>query len=284
MAAACTAGPGHSQDVGPCAVSGQGPLPPALDETSGLATSPDGRFWSHNDSGNDAVLYALGPDGRLAERVAVKGARHRDWEDLASGPCDAGHCLYIGDIGDNGLDRDEIRIYRVPVPEPGAGRTGRATELRLRYPDGAHNAEALFMLPSGDAYIVTKGSERDIALYRVPADAWTRESAELERVRPLDAGQIGSRSRDQVTGAAASADGRRVAIRTYITLYIFETTDLLGSGNPMLRVDLRPLTEPQGEAVWLGDDGTVLLTSESVARAPPMITRLSCTFSAGADD
>ena len=51
------------------------PLPDAVRETSGLARSlrdPE-LFWTHNDAGNGAELFALDGGGRLVGRVRVAG-------------------------------------------------------------------------------------------------------------------------------------------------------------------------------------------------------------------
>ena len=35
----------------------------------------------------------------------------QDWEDIESGSCDEGHCLYVADIGDNDAARADVVIY-----------------------------------------------------------------------------------------------------------------------------------------------------------------------------
>src|SRR5690606_3425039 len=92
-----------------------------LVEGSGAAASArtPGRVWTHNDSG-DGGLIALDERGTVTARVALPGIRIEDWEALAVGPCPAGSCLFIGDIGDNDAERDRVTIYRTPEPE-GAG-------------------------------------------------------------------------------------------------------------------------------------------------------------------
>ena len=95
--------------------------------------------------------------GRAARRVAVAdldvpGAEAVDWEDLALGPGPGGRpLLYLGDIGDNREARETVDVYRVPEPRAtsGATATAPATRLRLRYPDGAHDAETLLVAPRG---------------------------------------------------------------------------------------------------------------------------------------
>lgn len=201
-----------------------------------------------------------------------------DWEDMEAGACDAGACLYIGDIGDNGADRERITIYRVPEPDPGASETSRVAALHARFPDDARDAEGLFLLPSGELFVVTKGRRGAVELYRYPSPQRPGQTVVLERVRELfPEPEDGD---DRVTGATASPDGRWVGIRTYRNLYLYRAADLVGSGaaEPTV-IDLSPLGEPQGEALAIAGDGTVWLSSEAEnSRDQPRLARLQCTF------
>lgn len=76
---------------GPCVVvSGPAPLP-ELAESSDLAISArsPGVLWSHNDSGNAAVLFAVDTAGAVRGRVRVP-IRTRDWEDISAARCASG--------------------------------------------------------------------------------------------------------------------------------------------------------------------------------------------------
>lgn len=251
-------------------------LPDGLGEASGAAWSRAhaGAFWSHNDSGGDPELYLVAVDGSSAD-LPVRGAAMRDWEDLALAPCEQGRCLLVGDIGNNGPDHP-LTLYVVPEPPPGARWATVSTSHTAVFADGRQrDAEALFALPDGSVFLITKGNREPVELYRWPTPLSPRDTARLERVRELapEPEQPG----DRVTGASASPDGRFVAVRTYSTLALYRTADLLGSGDPFARVDLLPLGEGQGEGVALGDDGGVVLVSESGAgRLPGTGALLSC--------
>jgi hypothetical protein len=250
-------------------------------ETSGLAQSrrhPE-LVWTHNDSGNDAVLYGIDSTGAIVTRVAVNGVSTMDWEDLALGPCEAGHCLYIADIGDNARIRETITVY--VVPEPALEDKGVDVRRRIdaKYPDGAQDAEALFVLPDGSTYVVTKGRHGAIALYRFPkASGSTGQAVTLERVRtlfPQPKTQL-----DRVTSAAASTDGRWVAVRTYRTLYLYRAEHLQArSGPDPLAYDLRMLKERQGESVTFTGTDQLRLTSEAEKKRDlPTMATLQCTL------
>jgi hypothetical protein len=264
-----------------CRVDAAGIALPGVHESSGLALSGGGdALWTHNDSGQP-VLYLVGMDGRDRARVAVAGARVEDWEDVASGPCPGGgRCLYVGDIGDNQARRARITIYRVPEPAPGDAHTRPAEALTATYPEGAQDAEALFVLPDGAVFVVTKGETGAIALYRLPRTARPGVVSRLERVTELRPGPVDRR--DRITSAAASPDGQWLALRTLRQLDFYRTGNLSSGtlGTP-LTFDLRPLDEPQGEGVELGRDGVVHLSSEGGKKeTPATLSRLTCTLPA----
>ncbi|MGH7551792.1 MAG: hypothetical protein ACREMQ_02035 [Longimicrobiales bacterium] len=256
------------------------PLPEEVRESSGLAQSRSDAslFWTHNDAGNDAEIFGVDAEGRLVQRVRIANAQAEDWEDIESGMCETGACLYIADIGDNNGKRDGITIYRVPEPEKGATESAPAVALNARYPDGAQDAESLFALPSGDLYVVTKGQHGPIALYRYPAPQRPGETVTLERVRELFPKP--NKDGDRATGATASPDGQWVGVRSHDHLYLYRAGELLGAGRaaqPTV-VDLKPLKQPQGEAVVIADDGTVWLSTEAASkREGPSWARLQCT-------
>lgn len=255
-------------------------LPDAVRETSGLAASgrSDDLFWTHNDAGNAAELFAVDAAGRLVQRIEVEGAQAVDWEDLESGTCDEGHCLFVGDIGDNDAEREAVTIYRISEPEPEAVAAEAAVAVRARYPNQSRDSESLFRLPSGDMYLVTKGRRGPIELYRVPEAAEPGGTVVLERVRELF-GQP-TDELDRVTAATASPDGRWVAVRSYRNLYLYRTSRLTGTGEvaPIV-VDLAPLGQAQGESVVLTDDGTVWLSSEAENdESSPALGSLHCTL------
>jgi hypothetical protein len=257
------------QAPGPCAVvSGPAALP-QIPESSGLAVSrrQPGLLWSHNDSGNESILFAIDAAGALRGRVRVP-IRTRDWEDMSAARCASGDCLYIGDIGDNRLGRARVRIYRVAEPAPGDAETAAPDVFDAAYADGAHNAEALFAIGT-DLFIVTK--DRAAGVYRAPVPPTGGGSLTFERV-----GQLGL---EGVTDAEAARDEASVVVRTSHEAVWYRAADLRrGAITPVFRVRLDRLQEAQGEGVAL--DGHLLYLSSEAGpwnRGGQLLT-LRCTW------
>lgn len=229
-----------------------------------MSTSRPGVVWTHNDSGGEAELYAVDVQGQLVGRAVVTGAENVDWEDLGSGPCGSGNCLYIADTGDNAAERKEAVIYRIPEPGPDDRTTQPAEAFPIAFPGNPQDVEAIFLLPPDRLFLVTKGGDGPVAIYRYPDPLRPGERVVLERVRLLSDEAVPLE--DRVTAAAADAIGDRVAMRTRTTLLIYDAESLLQGGDlEPVSVDLRPLGEPQGEGLAFGPNDTLVLTSEGAA-------------------
>jgi hypothetical protein len=209
-------------------------------------------LWTHNDSGHDEVLYAIDQTGTVRGKVRVP-ARLRDWEDVSAAPCNkAGDCLYVGDIGDNDFERRNVQVLVVPEPDPADKRTARPDSYTFTYPDGAHNAEAMF-IAGGRLFIVTRDGVG--VLFGSDAPLGDNHNIMLRRISRL--GLAG------VTDAETSPDEASVAVRTSHEVVLYRTADLVaGAVNPVLRIPIDGLGEPQGEAVALGSNGRLYLASE----------------------
>lgn len=245
----------------------------ALTEASGAAVGVRGTIWSLNDSGNDPWLFALDSAGTARGRVRVEGAKNADWEALSVGPCSQGQCVYIGDVGDNNAQRVFVTIYRVPEPADGDSVTAASEALRVTFADGPRDVEAMWVSPDTAVWLVTKrpirrddGSARPSQLYRVPATGWRGERA--VRVTVTDSiphTPVKGFSDSWVTDAALSppdaAGRRRVAIRTYAEVMVFDATETFSTGALIARCSLLPLYEEQGESVtWLSAQRLLFLS------------------------
>lgn len=254
----------------------------ALGEVSGIVKSTLGDFyWVHNDSGDEARLFAVDAESnvlwppfvRIAEADwpghVIDNAWNFDWEDVAL----ADGVLYIADVGNNGNARRDLGVYVVNEPDPLAIPRMRTLRfLPIRYPDQKSypaklwhfDCEAVFVA-DGKLYFITKhrrpgeigGFEAGAKLYRLDTSFTDRENV-LTMV---------GKHEDVVlaTGADLSPDGSRLAVSTYDALWIFDRpadTDDWLSG-PAWRLDLDRAVVKQLEAVAWDDAGTLRLVNEN---------------------
>ncbi len=254
---------------------------PVLNESSGVIPSrtQPGVLWSFDDSGGPARIFATDTLGRDLGSFPLRGATNVDWEAISSGRCGAGDCLYLADTGDNNESRAAVDIYRVSEPSVrttrGTARAIPAVErLRVRYPDRPRDVEALFVDGQGTMHLISKGRTDGYVHYRIPAASWGERSVVAESLGTLPIEPRGGLGR-LVTDAALSPDGRRVAVRTYQEIYLF---DLIGDGA------IRPEgvacslggLDLQGEGVaWL-DGSTLVLTSEGLLGVPGTVSVGRC--------
>ena len=251
-----------------------------INESSGLSASKCSTniFWTHNDSGGGAVVYALDSSGGRKGNWKVPEAENKDWEDIAEFKDRSGKCfLYIGDIGNNGLKRSELTIYRVPEPivtAPGSTsgtfyETATPERLRFTYPDGPHNAEALLVHPtSGDIYVITKRADGPAAVYRIPPRFDTGSPIIAERLSDIKVPAIPN---GLITGGDISPDGRRVILCDYSGGYEY----CLPDGTDDFDVIWHQFPDPVdigdrlvGEAVCYAADGRSIFATSENAGSP----------------
>jgi hypothetical protein len=256
---------------------------PLVAESSGLVASRSlpGIYWTHNDSGDGPFLYAITATGELRGVLRVKGARAIDWEDIAAGPgpIPKQSYLYVGDIGDNNSVRPEIVVYRILEPssldsratkeKPQESQTAEA--IRLRYPDGKHDAEALMVYPTtGDLYIVNKVAFASANVYKAVAPLNPNHTTTLTILNEL---KLTSLFGGIITGGDISADGRRVALCDYFGGYeaVLPQSDKTFDDIWKQRFSSINLgKQKQREAIAYRLDGKALLTT-SEGKSPPVI-------------
>jgi len=237
-----------------------------LNEASGLAASQKNEnvLWSHNDSGDDNIIYALNLRGEHLGIYTIDGVDARDWEDMAVGPGpDEGESyIYIGEIGDNYSQYDEKYIYRIPEPDVDAGQEPVETTLTgvetitYQYPDGNRDSETLMVDPNTkDIYVVSKREWEDIRVYRAPYPQSITELITLDQVATLGL--------YYVTAGDISPNGLEILIKTYSTIYYWScsTDQSLWEAFDNEPVLVPYIEELQGEAVCWAADGSGYFTA-----------------------
>jgi hypothetical protein len=257
---------------------------PDLKEASGIAASkcqPD-VFWTHNDSGDKALIYAIDSKGKHIGVWSVSGATNRDWEDIATVKTDGKCYVLIGEIGDNDHKYKRLAVFR--VEEPVISESARASTAKeplqtaeisatyIMYPNEKHDAEALLAHPSsGDIYLLTKSSRSPSHVYKFKP-TFQGDEQTMQKVAEITVPAIPNGS---ITGGDISPDGKRVILCDYFSGYELELPDGAGFDSIWkqrpVRVDLGE--REIGEAVAYSADGSFVIavsekrnTSVNIAR------------------
>jgi hypothetical protein len=232
-------------------------------ELSGLAASRTvaGLLWTHGDGGASDIYSIGGANAAVRGTLHLAGANAVDWEDIATGPCAAGHCVYVADTGDNDLVRATVAIFEVtePASSPIGTLDAAWRRFEIRYPDGSPDVEALFVDPrDGSSYGVTKVDGGPAGVYSLPRTAG--QVATAERIGTFEVPKGDTR----VTAADLTVDecAVRLAIRTRKRLYELRgapdasVLELLAATPHELPV----ADEEQGEGMAYADDGAAYFT------------------------
>lgn len=255
-----------------------------IDEASGLARSQreEHLFWTLNDSGSAAVLYALAEDGSHLGSVLMRGASNIDWEDLASFEFNDRPQLLVADIGDNFGKRKHVTLYIMDEPTPSSDEITPSWQIDFTYPDGPKDAEAVAV--DGNervAYVLSKRTipARLYSISLAPENIGTNTVATASFLGTIES--IPQPTADDLERALAekswhwqptamdfSADGRAAIILTYRAVYLYRRR----GNEPWLETLQRSPT-----AFSLGDireaesaafnDGSIFFTVEA-AHAP----------------
>ncbi|MBK1878011.1 hypothetical protein [Pelagicoccus mobilis] len=245
-----------------------------INEPSGLVKSRQFKkvYWTHNDSGDKARIFAITRKGKSVEATEAKknddpykgikiaNASNEDWEDIALD--DQGNLL-IGDFGNNDNRRRNLTIYVVPEPDPRKTTKAQISQkIEFHYPDQKRfpdpedwnfDCESLFFA-EGKIYLVSKNRSTPFAkLYRLDQQD-SGVSNPLTLVSTFDL-------KGQATAADASPDGSTLAILTYTGVWLFERPE--GSDDYFAgKTSFRPFYAKQCEAVCWQDPETLIIANE----------------------
>lgn len=261
---------------------------PTLNEISGIAASrrSEGTYWVHGDAPRPAELLAINEQGSLIGRLRIEGVRAVDWEDIASFRKDGKAWLLIGDIGDNKGNRTQYELIAVEEPEiPDRQETlsvKPAWRMAFRYPDGAHDCEALAVdLASNQVLLINKHAP--LAIHALPLGPTRRKDdvAIATRWGTLEAiPQPGGSERlarfpsarfgGSPTGMDIDPASRIAVVLTYRDVWLFERDSAQSWSDafrkPSQRLPLPPLT--QAEAIGFSADASHLLIGSENLPAP----------------
>jgi hypothetical protein len=262
-------------------------------EASGLAVSSrfSNRLYHVDDS--SSTIFMTDEVGNWIQSVAITGPGATDVEDLSLGPCGQQDCLFIADIGDNPGRRDSIEVIVVEEVDAFPLQVSPRHRLRLRYPDGPEDAEALGVSSNGDIFVISRRlfpeqSQAHAELFRLSVELWQGSGPDeihtLEHLASIEMRTLASTLPGRlVTAMDFSADDQRMLLLTYGDAFEIELGGLLGSslveGQDYVRAPLVTLRQQEAIAYLPEDDGFVYSTEGVPGSAPPVsapIMRVDC--------
>lgn len=226
-------------------------------------------YWTLNDSGDRAQLYALNAQGKLIKTVKVQGASNKDWESLAQDD----QYLYIADCGNNSGKRKQLTIYKVAIkalseaPDKGSVPSSKISysygDYPANYPGRKHNFDCEALTVVGDQlwlFSKNRGDEKT-KLYKLDKHL-PRQS--ILPVAEYDVDGL-------ITGADYDAENQSIILlgyeanllfgRSFIWLLPLQGTEPEVNWQKAQRINLSPYA--QWEAVlWDKEQKQIFLTCE----------------------
>jgi hypothetical protein len=269
----------------------------AINEISGIVKSRrfDDVYWIHNDSGDEARLFAIDSRGEIvfpgflrntfhgafiekndieANKVPWPGhkigvAAHIDWEDITIDD----DMIYVADMGNNGNARRDLGIYVIPEPNPRAVESTRPLRyLPVVYPEQKQypanqwhfDSESLFV-DNGTLYVISKHRQAgEIQKFEAGANLYRLDTQYTDRQNSLV--KIDQHESLAVaTGADLSPDGRWLAVVSYVDLWLFERPaegDKWFSGKAFRKPLDRTQVKTMEAVAWVDNNNLVVANEE----------------------
>lgn len=242
-------------------------LPNAVEETSGLASMGED-FITHNDSGDDALLYRINKQGELVDTYPILGAVNRDWEDLAQDDS----IYYIADTGNNNGRRKDLTVYRLSKDFEVIDSITIAYAKQKKFKKNKktkYDAEALIMV--GDSLVLFSKNRKSY-------------STQLY-IFPKTAGDYSLRSRKKIavntliTGGDYSPKSKKMVLTGYLPdrsqyLLVADNVSLEELSNLEFTRYRLPLKKAQVEAVKILADESIWISSEGEGLAIPFLQKI----------
>lgn len=252
-----------------------------MQEVSGVAQSKrqDHLLWMINDSGDDAVLYAVNTAGKLLSAVNIQNAENVDWEDMASFVFDGRPYLLIADTGANTGRREQFTLYVIEEPLLGAETAAVAWSVVFSFSDSSKDCEAVAVDPKEEKILLLSKQDVPAVLYELPLKPVGLEPQVAARIgevttvlqpTPQEIKTKLDEHHAQLTAMDISADGSAVAVLTYRRLYFYEHS---AGGSWLQALQSRPLIIEypqlrQAEAVCFSADSRTLFVTSEKTPAP----------------
>ncbi len=247
----------------------QYPLPLVLKESSGIILLND-TLWTHNDSGNEAALYAISTKGKLLTKKKLKNHVNIDWEDITT----ANGKLVVADMGNNFGTRKNLYLLEVAVTN---NEAEVLDSIPFYYPEQQNfgfqqatpfDAEGLIFIEN-NLLVITKNRSSNTAEFYVVS----KENPAAKKIGSLPVGAL-------VTGADYHQKSKTLVLtagrkdkRQF--LYVINDFSLMANKNISINQYELDFRGAQIEAVSFIDEKTVWITSEKKGKYPAFLAKIA---------
>lgn len=239
----------------------------SVPESSGLASSRRrrGYFWTHNDSGDHASLYAYDRKGRRTATVKLKDVTANDWEDCCTFSTEGKDRLLIADCGDNDRRRSKINLFLMDEPDPlKSVSVKKISRITVRYPDGARDCEAVAVDSARKQIVLlTKSFLPQAGVYVVPLPDQAQEVFDIN----VTAKKIATLVLPLVTAADFDESTGDLWVTNYLQAFRFSASERLLPIAQQLKQLPSAFDLPkwrQVEALAVDEEQNVWITSEGL--------------------
>lgn len=252
--------------------------PADIDESSGLV-AVSGRYWTHNDSGGDAVLFGLDKATfNVDHEVKLPGAMATDWETVTASETH----LFIGDCGNNRGARRDLAIYKVavndlekpiaPVEKIDFSFSGQQDYSKRKSHD--YDCEAITAV-NDQLWLFTKNRKSLTTDLYILSQRGTPQRAVKQRSFPVD-GLITGADYNAQTGVLALLGYTKASVWGFSFIWLVPTNS---ASEILWEKAVRLIVQPYGQwegIAWESPD-TLLLTAERSALGPNQVGRIKVT-------
>lgn len=247
-------------------------LPLVLEETSGLTMLND-TLWTHNDSGNEAALYAISTKGKLLAKKKLTKHINIDWEDITT----ANGRLVVADMGNNFGTRKNLYLLEVALEHHEAVVLDSIPFYYPEQTDYSFNqatpfdAEGLIFI-DGQLLLFSKNRKtKTTELYLLP-----RSSAENKAAKKIGSLPVGS----LITGADFDHVSKTLVLTGYGSshnqyLYVIRNFNLESLAEVDFTQHALDFKGAQIEAVYIIDAHQVWITSEKTSAYPAFLAKIA---------
>lgn len=179
------------------------PTEPELPPVTGLAWDADAEeLYTVSDRDPTGTVRVLNADGQISDELTF-GDEMISTQAVALHPSG----LYVGDLGNPGLERDTLFVYRINGDE--------VDRYEFAYPDGQHDAAAMAISGIGRLWFITRGD--DPGVYNASRDLSSGNINQLTRMADAP---------DGVTDAAFIDDGTTMVLRSVDGVLLYDAVGL----------------------------------------------------------